>query len=154
LDKQKSVGGKMKYVREILEKKGKDVWSIAPEVTMYEALKLMAEKDVGALLVIKNDKVVGIVSERDYARKVILHGKSSKEISVSEIMTHDVICISPSTEVEQAMAIMSEKKIRHLPVMEDEKLAGIISIGDVVKAIIDQKDFVIVELTRYITGSY
>ncbi len=142
----------MKYVREILEKKGNEIYSISPEATMFDALKLMAEKDIGALLVIKDEQVVGIVSERDYARKVILKGKSSKEISVSEIMTSDVISVAPNVQVEEAMAIMTEKKVRHLPVIEDEKLVGVISIGDVVKAIIDEKDYVIVELIRYIHG--
>ncbi len=144
----------MKYVREILEEKGKEIWTISPDATMFDALKLMAEKDIGALLVMKDEKVVGIVSERDYARKVILKGKSSKEIPVSEIMTSEVICIAPNLLVEEAMAIMVEKKVRHLPVKEEEKLLGVISIGDVVKAIIDHKEFVIDELTRYIRGDY
>ncbi len=144
----------MKYVKEILEEKGSEIWSISPKDTMFDALKMMAEKKIGALLVEEDGRIVGIVSERDYARKVILKGKSSKEISVSEIMTPDVICVSPETKVEEAMAIMIDKKVRHLPVMDEEKLAGLISIGDVVKAIIDEKDYVIVELTRYISGGY
>ncbi len=145
----------MKYVKEILAKKGNEIWSVSPNATMFEALQLMADKDIGALLVMEEGKVVGIVSERDYARKVILKGKSSKEIKVSEIMTPDVICASENMQVEEAMAIMSEKKVRHLPVRnEKDELVGIISIGDVVKAIIDEKDYVIVELTRYISGGY
>ncbi len=144
----------MKLVKQILDHKGSQVWSISPDAMMFEALKLMAEKEVGALLVLEEGKIQGIVSERDYARKIILHGKSSKETKVKEIMTSNVICISPETHVDECMAIMIEKKVRHLPV-EDNKgnLLGIISIGDVVKAVIDNKEYEIEELVRYIKGS-
>ncbi len=144
----------MKLVKQILESKGSQVWSISPDAMMFDALKLMAEKEVGALLVLKDGKIQGIVSERDYARKIILHGKSSKETQVKEIMTPNVICISPETHVEECMAIMIEKKIRHLPVEDKEgNLLGIISIGDVVKAVIENKKYEIEELIRYIQGS-
>lgn len=138
-------------VLDILNQKGRKVFSITPERTVYEALQIMAEKEVGALLVLNEDeKVVGIFSERDYARKCILEGKSSKETKVSELMTSKVYFITPDDEVEDVMSLMTEKKIRHLPVLENEKLTGIISIGDVVKTIIEDKDFIIKNLERYI----
>ena len=140
-------------VRRILEQKGKNVWSVFPETPVYEALVLMAEKEVGALLVMKGEELAGIISERDYARKVILKGKSSKDTPVREIMSSDVYYISPSYTAEECMSLMLEKKIRHLPVFENNALAGIISIGDVVKAIINSKEQQINELSGYITGS-
>jgi len=144
----------MKLVKQILANKGSQVWSISPDAMMFEALKLMAEKEVGALLVLKDGRIHGIVSERDYARKIILHGKSSKETKVEEIMTSNVICISPDTHVDECMAIMIDKKVRHLPVEDkDGNLLGIISIGDVVKAVIDNKEYEIEELIRYIQGT-
>jgi CBS domain-containing protein len=142
----------MKTVREILQGKGSAVWSVLPESTVFEALQLLAEKNVGALLVIKNDRVVGILSERDYARKVILHGKHSKDTLVKEIMSSLVIYVNTSLSVEECMALMINKRIRHLPVIENGRLSGIISIGDVVNAIIDEKEFVIDQLVHYITG--
>lgn len=123
-------------VRHILEVKGSDVWSIGPDATVFDALRMMADKDVGALLVMENDKVVGIISERDYARKIILHGKSSKETLVREIMSANLYTVHPDQTVEEAMEIMTNKRVRHLPVMEGENLLGMISIGDVVKNII------------------
>jgi CBS domain-containing protein len=142
----------MKTVREILQRKGSVVWSVSPEATVFEALELMAEKNLGAVLVIKNDRVVGIMSERDYARKIILHGKNSKETTVREIMSSLVIYVNTSLNVEECMALMINKRIRHLPVIENGRLSGIISIGDVVDAIIDEKEFVIDQLVNYITG--
>lgn len=144
----------MKLVKHILEKKGNEIYSVSPDDTMYDALALMAEKGIGALLVLNEGKLVGIVSERDYARKVILKGKTSKETKVSEIMTDTVICVSPDSAVEECMAVMIEKKIRHIPVEEDNKLVGLISIGDVVKAIIAEKRYEIDQLISYIQGSY
>jgi len=143
----------MKTVQQILSKKGSEIFSVSPNSTMYDALKLMADKDVGALLVLADDKVLGIVSERDYARKVILKGKLSKETSVSEIMTEKVVSVTPVTHVDACMEIMISKHIRHLPVEENGKLVGLISIGDVVKAVIDEEEFVIEQLTSYIKGS-
>jgi CBS domain-containing protein len=143
----------MKTVREILQRKGSTVWSIPPEATVFDALQLMAEKNLGAVLVIKNDKVVGILSERDYARKIILHGKHSKDTLVKEIMSSLVIYVNTSLSVEECMALMINKRIRHLPVIENGRLSGIISIGDVVDAIIDEKEFVIDQLVNYIAGT-
>ncbi|MFA4923602.1 MAG: CBS domain-containing protein [Ignavibacteriaceae bacterium] len=143
----------MKTVQQILKKKGNEIFSVTPDSTMYDALKLMADKNVGALLVLAEGKVAGVVSERDYARKVILKGKTSKETSVSEIMTEKVFSVGLLTLVEDCMGIMIEKHIRHLPVEENGALVGLISIGDVVKAVIDEEEFVIDQLTSYIKGS-
>jgi CBS domain-containing protein len=121
---------------------------------VYAALQLMADKNVGALLIIQDGKVAGIFSERDYARKVVLKGKSSKTSTVGELMTREVLYISPDETIEECMALMTAKRTRHLPVLEDEKLIGIISIGDVVKEIISDREFTIRELERYITGGY
>jgi len=142
----------MKTVSQLLQAKGYDVWSVAPDDSVYNALKLMAEKNVGALLVIEEDAVVGLISERDYARKVILKGKSSAQTSVGEIMTKRVFYVSPQQTIEQCMALMTEEHIRHLPVLADGKLVGIISIGDVVKTIISHQEFLIEQLERYIVG--
>lgn len=142
----------MYSVKQILLSKGNQVWSIDPDSTVYEALQHMAEKDIGALLVLKSGKLVGIFSERDYARKVILRGRSSKDTRVGEIMTEKVIYVRPSQTTEECMALMTEKHIRHLPVMENNTLVGVISIGDVVKAIISKQEFVIEQLEHYITG--
>jgi CBS domain-containing protein len=143
----------MRTVREILNKKGNLIWSVTPDASVYEALQLMAEKEAGAVLVIENGKIKGILSERDYARKVVLHGKFSKDTSVIDIMSDKVIYVEPSQSIEECMTIMINKKIRHLPVMENNKLLGIISIGDVVEAVLEEKDTVIGELTRFIQGS-
>jgi CBS domain-containing protein len=139
-------------VRDILQRKGNQIWSVAPDSTVYDALMLMAEQNVGALLVLDGEKIVGIFSERDYARKIILKGKASKETSVDEIMTSEVTTVHPGQSVEECMALMTHKRIRHLPVLEGEKLAGLISIGDVVKAIISDREFIIKQLESYITG--
>jgi CBS domain-containing protein len=140
-------------VRRMIEQKGKEVWSISPDAPVYDALVLMAEKEVGALLVMQGTTLAGIISERDYARKVILKGKSSKDTPVSEIMSSDVYYISPAYTAEECMALMLEKRIRHLPVYENNTLLGIISIGDVVKAVINSKEHQINELSGYITGA-
>ena len=144
----------MYTVRQLLQAKGNQVWSIPPHTTVYAALQLMADKNVGALLIIQDGKVAGIFSERDYARKVVLKGKSSKTSTVGELMTREVLYISPDETIEECMALMTAKRTRHLPVLEDEKLIGIISIGDVVKEIISDREFTIRELERYITGGY
>ena len=142
----------MKLVSQILKGKGGDVWSLGPDATVYEAIEKMAEKGIGALLVMEGERLVGILSERDYARKVILKGKASRETRVREIMTYPVICARPELTVEETMAIMTNKHIRHLPVVVDEKVVGMISLGDVVKGIIDEHEFTIEQLTDYISG--
>jgi CBS domain-containing protein len=122
-------------VRHILETKGNDIWTIGPDETVFEALRLMAEKRVGALLVTQNDQLIGILSERDYARKVILEGKTSRGTLVSEIMTAEVVTVHPSQTVHECMELMTNKRIRHLPVVLDEKIMGVVSIGDVIRVI-------------------
>ena len=144
----------MYTVRHLLQEKGNQVWSIAPGTTVYEALQLMADKNVGALLVIESGNVAGMFTERDYARKVALQGRSSKTTTVGELMTHDVLYVGPDDTIENCMAIMTDKRLRHLVVMDAGKLAGIVSIGDVVKAIISDREFTIRELERYITGGH
>ncbi len=142
----------MHTIGQLLEGKGKDIWSIAPHATVFEALQIMAEKNVGALLVIDNGKVVGIFSERDYARKVILKGKSSKDISVGDLMTKEVFYIKSQNTLEECMALMAAKHIRHMPVFENNQLIGVVTLGDVVKQIISDHEFTIRELGKYITG--
>ena len=142
----------MKTVRELLANKGKNVYSISPDATVYEALVLMAEKDIGALLVIDDGKIVGIISERDYARKIAILSKTSKDAPVKEIMSEDVIYVEESQSVEECMVLMIKKRVRHLPVFTNDELKGLISIGDVVKGIIDEKEFTIDQLVNYITG--
>ena len=142
----------MKTVREILLKKGNQVWTVSPDTTVFTALQMMAEKNTGALLVLKEEKVIGVLSERDYARKVVLLGKFSKDILVQDIMSTTIYYVEQPFSTEECMALMIDKRVRHLPVMENEKLAGIISIGDVVKAVIDEKEFLISQLEHYIKG--
>ena len=142
----------MKRVCDLLHDKGRNIWSLAPDATVYEAIDQMAQKGVGALLVMEGERLVGIVSERDYARKVILKGKASREIQVREIMSHPVICVSPETTVEQTMALMTDKHVRHLPVVVAETVVGVISIGDVVRSVIEEQEFYIQQLTMYITS--
>ncbi len=142
----------MKTVRDILETKGCDVWSISPEATVFDALKTMADKNVGALVVLEGKTVSGILSERDYARKVILHGRSSKELKVKEIMSSKVYCITPEENIEDCMTLFTNKRVRHLPVLDKGELRGIISIGDVVKTIIADQESTIKHLENYITG--
>src|SRR5574342_1019414 len=143
----------MKTVQQVLRQKGSAFWSVTPETMVYNALRLMAEKDVGALLVLEGSRLVGIISERDYARKVVLKGKSSLDTPVREIMTGRVMCVRPDQTVEECMAMVTEKRIRHLPVVVDDEVVGVVSIGDLVKASIDEKDFLIKQLENYITGS-
>ena len=142
----------MKYVAELLKRKGKDIWSVSPDTPVYKALQLMSEKNCGAVLVLEEEKLVGILSERDYARKVILKGKSSKDTPVAEIMSSKVTCIQPTQTIDDCMALMTDKHIRHLPVMEEEEtLVGLISIGDVVKEVIMEQEFIIHQLENYIS---
>ena len=142
----------MKTIRQLLEGKGHDVVSATPNTSVYEALELMAENNIGALLVLEADNLVGIFSERDYARKVVLRGKSSRGTVLGEIMSQEVACVRPAQTIQECMALMTDKHIRHLPVLEDEKLVGVISIGDVVKAVISEQEFLIGQLENYITG--
>ena len=144
----------MYTVRHLLDEKGHQVWTISPQSSTFEALELMAEKNIGALLVLENDKVIGIFTERDYARKVVLKGKSSKTTNVGELMTSEVLYVSPEATIEDCMALMTQKRARHLPVLDAGKLAGVVSIGDVVKAVITDREFTIRELERYITGGH
>jgi len=142
----------MKSIRHCLNTKGNQIWSINPDASVFDALRLMAEKDIGALLVLEDGELVGIFSERDYARKIILQGKSSRNTVVREIMTRRVLCVDVAQSIEDCMFLMTEKKVRHLPVLENNRLIGVISIGDVVKEIIAEQEFVIEQLENYITG--
>ena len=142
----------MKTVTQLLRTKGQQVLSVAPDIPVFEALEVMADKNVGALLVVEGERLVGVFSERDYARKVILKGKSSKDTPVREIMSSHVLYVRPEQTIEDCMALMTDKRVRHLPVMEEERLVGVISIGDVVKAIIAEQEFMIEQLQNYITG--
>lgn len=144
----------MKLVKHIIDSKGNDIWHITPNDSVLDAIKMMAEKKIGALLVMQDEKLSGIVSERDYARKVILQGKSSKETPVQDIMTAEVVVIDPTETVERCMELMTEKRIRHLPVVEDGKVVGVLSIGDLVKAIIAEQQFQIEQLESYISTGY
>lgn len=142
----------MKSVKQILDSKGHDIWSLHPDGSVLDAVKLMAEKEVGALLVMEEAKLVGIVSERDYARKVILKGRSSEGTRVAEIMTANVLFVHPDESVDDCMALMTEKRIRHLPIVENEKVIGVLSLGDLVKAVIAEQKFMIDQLEHYISG--
>ena len=142
----------MKQISDLLKEKGRHVWSLSPDATVYDAIEQMAEKGCGALLVMEGERLVGIVSERDYARKVILKGKASRETLVREIMSSPVVCVRPDLSVEQTMGLMTDKRVRHLPVVVEERVMGMISIGDVVRAIIEDKEFYIQQLTSYITA--
>lgn len=142
----------MSTVRELLQSKPAQVWSVAPNASVYRALELMAEKNVGALLVLEAGKLVGILSERDYARRVILQGRSSKTTAVDELMTPLVYYVGPGHSLAECMALMTTKRIRHLPVLDQEQVVGVISIGDVVKAIITEQAIIIQQLERYIAS--
>ena len=142
----------MMTVRQLLERKGKEVFSVAPDTLVFDAIKLMADRGVGALLVLDKDRVVGILSERDYARKVVLQGRSSRETPVKDIMTQKVLYAKPERTLEECMALMTEKRIRHLPVMENDRLIGVFSSGDVIKAMVSEREFIIEQLENYIKG--
>lgn len=143
----------MKTVRQVLEAKGSAVHGASPETSVYDALRLMAEHDVGALVVTEGRRLVGILSERDYARKVVLLGRVSKDTPVRDIMTSEVVCVGPQDSVEACMSLMTQRRIRHLPVLEAGTLVGLVSIGDVVKSIIGEQQFAIEQLEQYIQGS-
>jgi len=138
----------------LLKDKGKDIWSIGPQETAFKALETMSQRNVGALLVVDKGKLIGIFSERDYARKVILKGKSSKDTTVGELMTPDVFYASPENTLQETMALMTAKHIRHMPVLKDDRLIGMVTLGDVVKQIISVQKFTIKELEKYISGGY
>ena len=142
----------MKLASDILLSKGQDIWVVKPDDTVFDSLRRMAQKEIGALLVMDGDKLVGIVTERDYARKVILEGKSSKDSAVSEIMTKRVLCVSPERTLEECMALMTDKRVRHLPVLEHKRVVGVLSIGDLVKAMISEQQVLIDQLQHYIAG--
>jgi CBS domain-containing protein len=142
----------MTFVTEVLKTKGRNVWTVSSDSTVYDALQEMADKNVGALLVVEGDKLVGVFSERDYARKVILHGKASKDTLVREIMSTEVFSVRPDQTITVCMELMTNKRIRHLPVLDEGRLVGVISIGDVVKAIISEQEFAIQQLEQYISS--
>ncbi|MGI8827143.1 MAG: CBS domain-containing protein [Chloroflexota bacterium] len=142
----------MTTIERLIELKGREVWSVDPDSSVYDAIALMAEKGVGALLVMRGGKLEGILSERDYARKVILKGRSSADTPVREIMTANVYYVHPEQSVEQCMALMTDKRIRHLPVLVDDRVVGVVSIGDLVRSVISDKEHLIEQLESYITG--
>ena len=139
-------------VKQILDEKGHQAWTIGPEAKVFDALKLMAEKGIGALVVVEGGRVAGILSERDYARKIALMGRFSQDTPIKDIMTSQVYGVHPSASAEECLALMTDRRIRHLPVLEKDKLTGVISIGDVVKAVISEQEFMIAQLENYITG--
>jgi CBS domain-containing protein len=143
----------MPTVRDLIRmKENKEIWSISPDATVYEALQLLSEKKIGAVLVIRSGKIEGILSERDCVRKVDLEGKTSRSVKVKEIMTSHVLYIDVNQPLEECMAVMTERKVRHLPVFEGDKLIGLVSVGDVLKEIISDQKFMIEQLSRYIAG--
>ena len=144
----------MTSVEKLLKIKGNETWSIAPQATVYEALQKMSDKDAGAMLVIDDGNLVGIFTERDYARKLILKGRFSRDTAVSELMTQEVLYVEPQNSIEDCMVLMTNKRVRHLPVLDDEQLIGIVTIGDVVKQIISDQESTIRHLEKYITGDY
>ena len=141
----------MASVKQVLQGKGHDVWSVGPEASVYEAIEMMADKEVGGLVVMEGDSLVGVFTERDYARKVALKGRTSRDTKIKEIMTSHVVYARPTQTVEECMALMTDKRIRHLPVMDGDELLGVISIGDLVKAIIEEQQHVIEQLEQYIS---
>ena len=142
----------MKKVHQLLDEKGTQVWSIGPEASVYEALALMADKGIGALLVIDDTGPVGLFSERDYARNVVLKGRTSRDTPVGEIMSSHVLCVTPDQPAEEAMALMTEHRVRHLPVIDDGQVLGMVSIGDLIKSIISEQKFIIEQLEHYISS--
>ena len=139
-------------VRDILDRKGREVWSIGSGESVFRALEVMSTNNVGALLVIDSDRLVGLISERDYARKIALRGRVSRDTTVRDIMTDEVCCVTSNARIEECMALMTKKSVRHLPVMDEKRLAGVVSIGDVVKATIMHQEFIIEQLEHFIAG--
>ena len=144
----------MGKVRNILHNKGQDIFSVEPTTMVYRAIELMCEKNIGGLLIVENEKLVGIFTERDYARKLILKGKSSKDTPIKDLMTSNLVTVSPDTSIDDCMRVMTGRKIRHLPVLDNGKLVGIISIGDVVHFVIEEQKSIIEHLEHYITGHH
>ena len=142
----------MRTAHDILKSKGHTVWSVQPTDTVLHALGVMAEHDIGAVLVLNDEMLVGILTERDYARKVVLAGRSSKDSPVKDVMTLHVVCVSPERSVDECMALMTDKRLRHLPVVDHKRVVGVVSIGDLVKATIDDQEFTITQLQSYIVG--
>ena len=142
----------MQTVNDMLKDKGRAVWAVKPTDTVLAALGVMAEHDIGAVLVMDEGKLVGVLTERDYARKVVLAGRSSKESQVKEVMTAHVVCVAPERSVDECMALMTNKRLRHLPVVDHKRVVGIVSIGDLVKATIDDQQFTITQLQMYIAS--
>jgi CBS domain-containing protein len=142
----------MESVKTLLKAKGKEIWSVSPEASVYDALELMSEKNIGAVLVLENDKPVGIFSERDYARSVVLKGRVSRTTPIAEIMSREIYYVRPEQSIEDCMALITEKHLRHLPVIDGERLIGLISIGDAVKAVISRQEYKIRQLENCITG--
>lgn len=142
----------MQYVYDVLNDKGSETWTVAPDTSVFEALEIMADKNVGALVVVHDDRLIGIFSERDYARRVALEGKRSRDTPVKEIMTEVVATVRKSHSMKDCMEFMTTQRVRHLPVLEDERLIGLVSIGDVVKSIMSYQDQLIQQLEAHITG--
>ena len=143
----------MRSVNDLLSVKGSEVWAVSPDSTVYDALKMMADKNIGAVIVMEGETLAGIFSERDYARKVVLQGKFSREILVREIMTGEVVSVRPDQSIQDCMALMTQGRFRHLPVLDDEgRLRGLISIGDVVRAVVSEQEFMIHQLENFIGG--
>jgi len=142
----------MTTIKHVLDNKGHDVQSISPDASVFEALKAMAEHDIGSLAVLENDKLVGIITERHYSREIVLKGKTSPATRVRDIMSTRVVCARPEQSVEECMAVMTARAVRHLPVIEHERIVGIVSIGDMVKSVIDDQKFIIEQLEHYIHG--
>jgi CBS domain-containing protein len=139
-------------VAQLLEDKGSEVWTIRPDASVFEAIEMMAEKGIGALVVMEGSTIVGLVSERDYARSVVLKGRASRATPIREIMTRRVVCARPEQSVKECMALMTDKRVRHLPVVAGDRLCGLVSIGDLVKAIITEQQFIIEQLEHYISS--
>ena len=144
----------MSTVDKLLKVKGGDAWTIPPYATVFEALEMMAEKDIGGLLILEDEKLVGIFTERDYARKLILKGRFSKDTLVGELMTKNVLYVAPQNTVEDCMKLMTNKRLRHIPVLDQGKIVGLVTIGDLVKQIISEQEFTIHQLENYISGGY
>jgi len=142
----------MQTVADILGSKGRELWMVKPTDTVLEALRVMAEHDIGAVAVLDGEKLVGIFTERDYARKVVLIGRASRDSAVRDIMTHKVMCVAPDRPVNECMALMTGHRLRHLPVLHQKRVVGIVSIGDLVKATIEEQEFTITQLQSYVTG--